>query len=75
MNEFVTVWIIGEERLRYDQTAHIPKATFDRLNAALKSRDRIERRRAEEEVGELFINRENGFESAVFDLEEFEIAD
>lgn len=70
MTEYVTVRIAGEERVRYDQTKKIPKEEFERLNAMLDSGNRREARKAEELIGDLFIDRRD-----VLDADDFEIDD
>ena len=74
MTEFVTVRISGEERVRYDQTKKVPKAEFERLNAMLDSEDRRERRKAEELIGDLFIDRRDVLDADDFELDDFMIA-
>lgn len=71
MTEYVTVRISGEERVRYDQTKKVPKAEFERLNALLDSEDRSERRKAEEMIGDLLVDRRDVLDADDFELEDF----
>ncbi|MFZ5621137.1 MAG: hypothetical protein ACOY5W_08970 [Pseudomonadota bacterium] len=71
MTEYVTVRISGEERVRYDQTKKVPKDEFERLNALLNSEDRSERRKAEEVIGDLFVDRRDVLDADDFELEDF----
>ena len=73
MTEYVTVRISGEERVRYDQTKKVPKEEFERLNAMLDSDDRRERRKAEELIGDLWIDRRDVLDADSFELEDFTI--
>lgn len=73
MTEYVTVRIYGEERVRYDQTKKVPKEEFERLNAMLDSDDRRERRKAEELIGDLWIDRRDVLDADSFELEDFTI--
>jgi len=74
MTEYVTVHISGEETVRYSQIKKMPKDEFERLNAMLDSDDRSERRKAEELIGDLFIDRQNVLDADDFKLEDFMIA-
>lgn len=75
MTEFVTVRVSGEERVRYDQIKKVPKDEFERLNAMLESEDRRERRKAEELIGDLLIDRRDVLDADDFELEDFMIAE
>lgn len=71
MTEYVTVRISGEERVRYDQTKKIPKEEFERLNSMLDSSDRREARKAEELIGDLWIDRRDVLDVGDFEIDDF----
>jgi hypothetical protein len=71
MTEYVNVRITGEMRVKYDQTAKIPRAEFDRLNAMLNSGVSADERKAEEQIGALWIDQGDVSDADDFELEDF----
>lgn len=71
--EMVEVRIQATERIEYCQDVCMPKATFDRLSAALDSDDRAERKRAQDEIEGAWVNTSDICSTDDFDLEEFGI--
>lgn len=72
--EMVEVRIQATERIEYFQTVSMPKATFERLDAALDSNDRLVRKSAESEIEGGWINTSDICGTDDFDLETFELA-
>jgi len=73
--EMVEVRIQATERIEYFQTVRMPKAEFQKLDAALDSKDRAERKRAEGQIEGMWINTSDICGSDDFELETFEIVD
>lgn len=73
--EMVEVRIQATERIEYFQTVRMPRATFERLDVALDSDDRQERRRAEAEIEGGWINTSDICGADDFELETFELAE
>lgn len=72
--EMVEVRIQATERIEYFQTVSMPRATFEKLNAALDSDNRQERKRAEGEIEGGWINTSDICGVDNFELETFELA-
>lgn len=73
--EMVEVRIQATERIEYFQTVRMPKSAFEKLNAALDSKDRSKRGRAEEEIQGMWINTSEVCGTDDFELDTFELAD
>lgn len=73
MTDFVNVTITCEERVQYHQTAKMPKEEFERLDAMLASDDRATRDRGHELIADLWIDRQNVYNSDDFEVNDFMI--
>lgn len=73
--EMVEVRIQATERIEYFQNVRMPKSAFEKLDAALDSKDRAKRSRAEEEIEGLWIDRRDVCDADNFELETFELVD